>query len=237
MTERDAAANDGGTRADLACERLEAAILSGELQPGDRLNEPDLSRRFGISRGPLREAILRLEGRKLVRRIAHMGSTVVDLSADDLREIFELREVLEGLACRLATEAMSDRELDAIEAILTRVEAEVAAAKDDSRHISGAGDPDFHASIIRGSGNQRLIDTLLGETYPLMQVYRFRSQRSPGRLRRALVEHAAIMAAMRARDGVEAERLMRLHIRSARINLINEERRAPEASLRLVSTS
>lgn len=212
-----------GTRADWAFTALEAVILGGKLNPGDRLNEPALARQLGISRGPLREAIQRLEGRKLVKRIPRFGATVVALSKQDLQEIFQLREVMEGLACRLATEAMADSELDLLERILSQAELELSAAGNGEFQFKGAGDPDFHVLIINGSRNSRLIDALLSEIYPLMQVYRFRSRRSPGRVKQAFAEHRAILAAMRARETERAESLMRIHIRSARITVNNEE--------------
>lgn len=216
-----------GTRAEWAYAALERVILCGELAPGQRLNEPALAKQLGVSRGPLREAIRRLEGRKLIKRVPHLGATVIELSPQDLQEIFFLREVLEGMACRMATEAMADPELDVLEGLLSRAQAELDNSLEDAQTLL-AGDPDFHVVIIRASQCGRLIDLLLGELYPLMQVYRFRSRRSPGRVRQALAEHGAILAAMRARDTDRAENLMRTHIRSARINVTNGERRAAD---------
>ena len=80
----------------LALERLEKAIMEGELGPGERLSESGLARRFGISRGPLREAIGQLEGRKLVTRISNQGARVVSLSKDDLLDLLQVRESLCG---------------------------------------------------------------------------------------------------------------------------------------------
>ncbi|MFX4221867.1 MAG: GntR family transcriptional regulator [Thalassobaculum sp.] len=76
----------------LAFERLEQAIMSGELKPGERLSEVTLARRYGISRGPLREAIGRLEGRNLVERQANQGARVVSLDQAQILDLLVIRE-------------------------------------------------------------------------------------------------------------------------------------------------
>src|SRR5262245_29951548 len=85
--------------------RIEGAILSGEISLGASLNEKSLSKSLGVSRSPLREALRSLEGRRLVERVPNVGARVVNISQQDIREIYQLREVLEGAACRIATEA------------------------------------------------------------------------------------------------------------------------------------
>src|SRR5690606_39875037 len=87
---------------DIVAERLEAAIISGQLEPGAKLSEQGLAASLGVSRGPLREAIRRLEGRKLLERTPNIGVRVAQLSPKDLNEILQVREALEGMACGLA---------------------------------------------------------------------------------------------------------------------------------------
>src|SRR5688572_8345444 len=95
---------------DIVAERLEAAIISGQLEPGAKLSEQGLAASFGVSRGPLREAIGRLEGRKLLERTPNIGVRVAQLSLKDLNEILQVREALEGMACGLAARNMTDEE-------------------------------------------------------------------------------------------------------------------------------
>jgi DNA-binding GntR family transcriptional regulator len=97
--------------ANLAFEKIVSAIVRGEILPGARISEAELARKFGISRGPLREALMRLEGRRLVERRPNLGAYVVGLSQRGLDELFTMREALEGMACRLAATAMSDAEI------------------------------------------------------------------------------------------------------------------------------
>ncbi len=199
----------------LALERLERAILEGDLKPGQRLSETDLARRFGISRGPLREAIGQLEGRKLVERVINQGARVVWLSPAELIDLLVIRESLEGTACRLATERMTDGELDDLHAMLEghATDSTLGAGKG---YFQGAGDKDFHGRIARASGNGRLIAMLEGELYSLLRLYRHRLSMRPGRPQDALDEHRAILAAMRTRDPDRAEAAMRAHIRNSR---------------------
>jgi len=204
--------------ADQAFDKIVTAIVRGDLAPGSRISEALLARTFGISRGPLREAIRRLEGRKLVARTPHIGAHVVSLSTDDLVEIFFVREALEGMACRLATERMNDQELRDLSAKL----AEHAQGEDVSAgagYFQEAGDHDFHYLVAQGSRSDKLFELLCDELYYLMRVYRFRSSIRPGRAREALVEHQDILAAMQDRDAARAESLMRAHVAQARHNL------------------
>jgi DNA-binding GntR family transcriptional regulator len=209
---------DVQTLADKALEKIEAAIMKGDLAPGVRISEVLLAKTFGISRGPLREAIRRLEGRGLLERIPHVGARVVTLSVEDLVQVFEVREVLEGMACRLAAERMSDAEIDAVEGVLER-HGHDEALRAGEAYYQQPGDYDFHYRIAQGAKNRRIVDLLCGELYHLIRIYRYRSGAVPGRARQAFDEHRRILDALRARDRELAETLMREHIRRARVIL------------------
>ncbi len=202
---------------DQAVAILDAAIMSGELSPGMRLTETELSSRYQIGRAPLREAINRLEGRKLLQRIPYAGVRVVDLSFDDVTEIYQMRSVMEGLACRLAAERMSDAQLHELRGLSRKTDpAELRNATRFYRQLSRW---DIHSAIAHGSRNARLIDAICGETYALLRLHRFKSVNVPGRERQALSQHDAIVDALCARDGARAEALMREHINSGWLTL------------------
>ncbi|WP_210496653.1 GntR family transcriptional regulator [Microvirga antarctica] len=190
------------------------AIERGELAPGARIREASIARQLGISRGPLREALSRLAGRKLVEYTPNLGMRVVVTSTDDIREIFQIREVLEGAATRLATENMSEADLVDLAALLEKhrhgTELQVGSA-----YYQRAGDLDFHFRIAQASGNARLVDLLCRDLYHFLRIHRFRASSSPGRAAIAFDEHRAIVAAMTTRDAHLAETLMRQHIRGA----------------------
>src|SRR3954464_13353733 len=103
--------------ADIAFDKMGEAILEGEFRPGERLSEAHLARQLGISRGPLREALGRLEGR-LVLRTPRIGVSVIALSTKDLAQLFEVREALEGMACRLAAQRITRPEIKSLQGLL-----------------------------------------------------------------------------------------------------------------------
>lgn len=104
--------NESATLSEQVFRSIQAAIVCGDIAPGSKISEPELARTYGISRGPLREAIHRLEGQRLLVRVPHIGARVVALSHAELIELYEIRESLESMACRLAAERMSAAEID-----------------------------------------------------------------------------------------------------------------------------
>ena len=97
------------TKSENLTEYLVEAIVNGELAPGSKISEPELAKRFEVSRGPLREAIMRVEGLGLIERIPHVGARVITFSADKLLELYAVREALEGMAARLAARHISHK--------------------------------------------------------------------------------------------------------------------------------
>lgn len=201
---------------DVVAARIEAAIMSGELRPGTKLTEPGLALSLGVSRGPLREAMRRLEGRKLLERTPNIGVRVAQLSSKDLHDVLEIREALEGMACGLAAQNMSDEEIKALEKLLDE-HARQKSVQVGEGYYQEPKDHDFHFRIVKGSGNQRLIDMLCGDLYDVLRVYRYKSSTKHGRTSQALNEHREIVAALAKRDLALAETKMREHLRNARI--------------------
>ncbi|MDM8167878.1 GntR family transcriptional regulator [Roseovarius sp.] len=200
-------------------ERLEASIISGDLEPGTRLREQVLAKEYGISRGPLREAIRRLEGRRLLERKANIGVSVVALSLRRLDELLKVREALEGMACRLAAERIEQDEVDQIRKLLDEhaLRDEVLSGEG---YYQQSGDFDFHFRIAKASGNEYLMDMISGDLYDLLRIYRYKSSTMTGRAVHALREHATIVDALEARDPDAAEAAMRTHIANARKHAI-----------------
>lgn len=212
MSVVDPALATAGTLADKAYEALATSIITGELPPGTRMLEVELAERFGMSRGPLREAMRRLEERRLVERISQRGVRVVRLTGSKLRGIYEVREALEGMACRLAAQHMTDAEIVELRRMLEAHEIIVRERDDYSQNQQ---DWDFHDRIARGSRNEMIVSLLCDDLYQLLKVYRNQHKSRPGRARRALEEHWRILAALEDRDGEMAEMMMRRHIGAA----------------------
>lgn len=201
------------TLGDRVYDQLLDAIMTGDIPLGARIGESDLAHRFGVSRGPLREAIRRLEERRLVVRTAHVGARVVDLSDDALLELFFVREAMEGMAARLASQRMSDLEISELCGLL---EAHAASVAGSEHYDQRDHDLDFHYRIAKGARNELIENLLCRDLYQLLKIYRYRHSAAPGRAQRALLEHRRIAGAIADRDGDLAEILMRRHIVAAR---------------------
>lgn len=199
-------------------ETLSEAIVIGTFSPGAKLSEPKLASQYGVSRGPLREAIRRLEERKLVIRTPRQGVRVVVPSRSHAIELFTIREVLEGLAARQAAQSATPEEVAELRAMLEGHRAALARP-DAIMYWQATANSDFHFMIARISRNSHLFELLCGEYYTLFRLYRMKHHIVPGRAQRALVEHTRIVDAIADGDAELAELLMRRHIASAREGL------------------
>ncbi|WP_418114883.1 GntR family transcriptional regulator [Vibrio scophthalmi] len=194
---------------------LVEAIVSGQMVAGSKISEPELAKHYQVSRGPLREAIMRLEGLGLIERAAHIGARVITLSPEKLVELYAVREALEGMAARLAARHIQQEEILALELLLTKHSNHIDEVEGAS-YFHQHGDFDFHYRIIKASRNQKLIGLLCNELYHQLRMYRFQSPRSQSRPKEALNEHKFILQAIRDRDEELAEMLMRRHISGSR---------------------
>jgi len=206
------------TRADEAFDCLQTSIVKGDLTPGEKIGEVELCSRFHLTRGPLREALGRLESRGLLVRRPHAGVKVVSVSADELIELYRIRELMEGLAARQAAERMTNAEIAALRATLDTHETMIEQAQGQA-YYQAEGDYDFHHRIATGSRNTKLTQMLLGDLYYMVRMYRYRLSTSAGRPHMALGEHRNIVDAIASRDGELAEFLMKRHIHAARKNI------------------
>ena len=203
------------TLADDVRGKLISAIIDGELPQGSKISEVDLASRYGVSRGPLREAIRDLEGMNLVERRPHAGVKVISLGIDALMEIYTVREALEGMAARLAATEMTFDEIADLKTLLSVHESKVLDTA-GRVYCHQQGDLDFHLHILKGSHNERLLRLMRDELYQPIMMYRRQSSRQPFRPARALEEHKRICDAIEARDPELAELLMRRHIQGSK---------------------
>ncbi|RTE85817.1 MULTISPECIES: GntR family transcriptional regulator [Gammaproteobacteria] len=206
------------TTADRVLQEIQHAIVEGDIPAGSKMSEPELAKRFQVSRAPLREALARLERCHLVERLPNVGARVVRLSVESLRALYELREELEGLACRLAAEKMPESEVQSLKALLDKHLATQRVSEGES-YYQEEGDLDFHYRVILGSDNSYLINILCDELYYLARMYRVQLGMNGPRVSRAFDEHRAILQAIANRDGELADLLMRRHIRASRDNI------------------
>jgi len=174
-------------------------IVSGVIAPGTKFSEPDLARRFGTSRGPVREAIARLEERQLVQRVPNVGARVMLYTHNDILQAYEFREAVESLAARLAATNMTDAEIDELRDI-HRAEK----TRDFSRS--------FHAQIVAGSRNQRIAHSINEDFFTLLRLWRRNFPWISHGTETSWDEHEKILYAIEHRDGEAAEMYMRRHL-------------------------
>ncbi|MGK2915092.1 MAG: GntR family transcriptional regulator [Porticoccaceae bacterium] len=198
-------------------ERLRVAIIHGDMPVGSKISETELARTQGVSRGTVREALGRLEAGYLITRKTNAGARVVELSLTELVEIYQVREALEGMACRLAAERMTATEIADLRDLLAHHQRD-SELQEGRAYYQQEGDLDFHFRLVQSSGNSKLIHVLCDDLYAKVRMYRYHFGMVSARVRDAFVEHVHIVDAIADRDGEMAEMLMRRHIRASRIN-------------------
>ena len=206
------------TASDRVLVQIRTAIVEGEIPAGTKISEPELARRYDLSRAPLREALARLERCHLIERTPNAGARVVKLSIEGLRSLYQLREELEGLACRFAAEHMTEQDIAEVQGLLDK-HLSTQRVREGESYYQEAGDVDFHYRVIQGSKNPYLINILSDELYFLVRMYRVQLGMNGPRVSRAFDEHKAIINAIANRDGELADLLMRRHIAASRRNI------------------
>ncbi len=201
-----------GFRVEEAYRHIKTRIMSAELPPGATVNEQAIAGALGISRTPVREAIRKLEQEGLVMRYPNRGALVTQLSMKDVIEIWQLREILEPAACRLAAGRVDLAALAGVEKVIRELQ-EAGGQDYESHHRS---DLELHRLILDAAGN-----TMLRQVVEMLneRVFQLRIVNSPGRFQKSVAEHLDIVAALRAGDGTAAAEAMRRHLGNARESL------------------
>lgn len=204
--------------------RIRGAILDGELAAGAVMSQVALAEELGISRTPLREALRMLEREGLVKVAPGRGLRVVTADLPALLDAYELREMIDGLAARLAARDADPALTETLEAILR---AQEAALDPWTPPAYTAANVAFHRAIVEGSRNEHVVAQL-----PLVrmtsQIFTPLKLLDAERAALAVAEHRAIATAITAREQEDAEGRARAHIRTTIAGL--EKRRATEAS-------
>jgi DNA-binding GntR family transcriptional regulator len=211
------------TLAGQALAGLRAAIVDGRLEAGERYSVAALADRLGVSRTPVREALLVLERQGLVRFERNKGVRVLAPSAGDLEEVFALRLLLEVPATRRACARLTGAELDALDGEL---DAMAAAAAAGAEGPFMAHDQRFHEIVLDAAGNRRLAV----QVDQLRDQVRLRGASTVGRsrdLEAIHAEHVAIRDALRARDAAAAGAAMRAHLVATGTLLVAQEGGGP----------
>ncbi|MBY5926660.1 GntR family transcriptional regulator [Halomonas denitrificans] len=194
--------------ADEAYELLKGLIVQGELAPGERLLEPALCRRLGISRTPLRDALNQLAGEGLVTLRRNRNALVTRLDGAELRHLFEVEAGLEAMAVELAALRMTATELKRLTNLQERLEKQHAKGDRDGYFATNTR---IHALLVAAARNPVLVEThqrLLGR----LERARYLALDKLGRWQESTDEHRAILDALHARDPDLARRRMHDHV-------------------------
>jgi DNA-binding GntR family transcriptional regulator len=192
-----------------------ASILRGDLVPGERITEPVIAARLGVSRVPVREALRDLESTGLVESRKHAGVFVRQLSAKETADLYQMRAVLDAFAGRAAATAHDQVLLDRLHARLIVME-QAAERKDVTRYYEA--NLNFHWDIISASGNQQICDVYRGLVQKL-HVVRLKNLSSDIGMLESLREHHAIVEAIDGGDPQACAALMENHVKSAGVRL------------------
>jgi len=186
-------------------ETIREAILKGDLKPGEKVAEPELAERFGISRTPIREAFRQLESEGYLTVIPRKGAVVAALSERDVQEFYAIKSILEGYAAELAAKNLSDKDLAKLEAI-----------NDKLREIAEEGDVkafyrvhnEFHETFLKAADNSKLYELIqqLGMKFSRL---RMASLSVSGRMAISVAEHDKLLDAFRRHDAKSAENLVK----------------------------
>ncbi len=196
-----------GTQSNLLAQQLEEMIFSGQLKPGEKLEEAAIAARFGVSRTPVREAVQRLVATGMVQVRRRAGTIVTQLTMSRLIGMIEMMAEMDILAARLTARRATPDERVGIGEIIERARAAVGDQQAYTRL-----NREFHWSLYAATHNEYLEETAL-RTWKVLQPYRNFRLDQPARRQSSLDEHESIYQAIRASDGELAGRQMASHVK------------------------
>jgi len=210
----------------LAYQQLKKMIVGGDVSQEKPLVERVISKKLNMSRTPIKHAISRLQQEGLIRIVPRHGVFPVIITYAEYKNIIELREVLEGLAARLAVDHFSNAKLRELRNIFNNL--------GDFRDVSKVSHNDFalanvafHRSILEHSNNPKLIETVKS-LYDHLSLVRLKTIEMTDRRARSVDEHEAIIEALETRKADQAEMAMREHIRTLKKDIEKEVQKNPD---------
>lgn len=193
---------------------LRDAIITGEIAQGTKLSETKMAKELDVSRGPLREALRRLEGMNLIMHVPQQGARVVTLSRELILQLYDTREALESKAVALAAVNMTSQEIDELH---REIDAQSKQMRENSgTFVPAESDYRFHEMVVRGSKNKVIERALIHEIYNLIKMFRYQNEFANTSSTNSLIEHRQIVYAIEQRDPILAEVTMKRHIVHAR---------------------
>jgi len=200
---------------EMTYEFLKSSVLSGHLNPGERLTEEHLAKRLGVSRTPVREALHKLESEGLIKPLETRGFIVSRDSKDEVEELFELRAILEGYALRIISEKISEEALKQLDRLVGG--AEDALRRKRMEEVF-KWNTKFHDTLHGIVVDKKRLHRLLVNIRKYVLRYRMDTLQYPDGGKRAVDGHRKILLALRLKDPDLCERMMREHIQEAKVD-------------------
>lgn len=201
--------------------KLREDILSGVYKEKEELKEVSIGEELGVSRTPVREALRQLELEGLVRIIPNKGAYVTGITQEDVRDIYKIRSILEGLCARWATEHITEEQLTELEEIILLSEFHLKKRDACAEQVSVL-DGRFHKVLYEAS-NSRIMEHVLSDFHKYVKMARRMSVGSKSRAEKSIREHKEILEAIKKKDADMAEQLANRHIMNVMANLHIEE--------------
>ena len=200
---------------EMAYLEIKRMILNGRFQPGEWIPENMLCNLLGCSRTPIREALTALQRERLVEVIPRKGGVVAPITIQDVKDIFQLRELIDCLAVRLAFDHLPEDGLDHFTAVFRELLEN--SESEDIEDIEELNELDraFHHFMLQHTGNKWLYD-IANQLLDNSQLIRVLSSKYPGRMKEIWREHLNIIEAIRLRDEKAAEKHTLIHVINAR---------------------
>lgn len=195
---------------------LKEKILNLEFKPGEQLHIEEFAKELGVSRTPIREAFLRLANESLLEIRPRVGYFVSEITEEDIRDLFEAREILEAWAAKKAAERLTDEDLENLKVLIAETSKAVESG-DYTKFLEN--EIKFHDQLQGLITNQRVI-ALMDSLNDLTHRERVLSIQSKENVELTLVEHQRILAALIKRDGNQAEWYMGEHLHNVCLRLV-----------------
>lgn len=205
-----------------------ALILKGVLAPGQRINEPDVASRLQVSRVPVREALRELESSGLVISRKHSGVFVRQLDAAEIRDLYQMRGLLDGFAGRCAAGLPAEQREALVVLLDASVDAMRLAASQQDVQRYYAENLRFHWAIVESAGNRQLSDSYRGIVQKL-HLSRLKNLAQDVGMQASIAEHVDIVQALRNADAPRCEALMAHHVGDAYERMLDAEPMKPVA--------
>jgi len=203
-------------------EKLREDILSGVYREKEELREITIGEELGVSRTPVREALRQLELEGLVKIIPNKGAYVTGITPKDVKDIYKIRSMLEGLCARWATEHITEAQMTELEEIILLSEFHLKKQSGECAGQVSEFDGRFHKVLYEAS-NSRILEHMLSDFHKYVKMARRMSVGSKERAEKSIEEHKEILEAIKKKDADLAEEMANRHIMNVIANLHIEE--------------